>query len=162
MRVQAYVSIGSNIDRAHHVRFSLDELQKTFGDLETSSIYESAAVGFDSEPFYNLVVGFSTDEPARAVQDKLHGIEAAAGRDRHEKMTARSLDLDLLLYGNSVVNEDGLVLPRDDIQRYAFVLCPLAEIAADQTHPLTGERYADMWQDFDASGQELTRVDWPE
>ena len=160
MRVQVYVSIGSNIDRVRNIRFSLDALKAEFGELEISSVYESAAVGFDSEPFYNLVVGFASSEPARVVQEKLHAMETVAGRDRDEKMAARSLDLDLLLYGDSVVNEDGLVLPREDIQRYAFVLRPLAEIAADRTHPLTDERYADMWQAFDARGQDLKQVDW--
>jgi 2-amino-4-hydroxy-6-hydroxymethyldihydropteridine diphosphokinase len=76
-------------------------------------------------------------------------------------MTARSLDLDLLLYDDLVMDDARLVLPREDITRYAFVLYPLAEIAPDARHPLSGERYADMWSAFDDSEQVLTRVDWP-
>jgi 2-amino-4-hydroxy-6-hydroxymethyldihydropteridine diphosphokinase len=60
-----------------------------------------------------------------------------------------------------VIDANGLVLPRTDISRYAFVLGPLAEIAGEQRHPVSGERYADMWSAFDEAGQVLSRIDWP-
>ena len=120
-------------------------------------MYESAAVGFDSAPFYNLVLGFSTQESPQAIQEQLHAIEDRCGRQRTATLSARTLDLDLLLYDDLVMTDGKLVLPREDINRYAFVLRPLAEIAGTARHPVTGVSYADMWADFDDEGQPLTR-----
>jgi 2-amino-4-hydroxy-6-hydroxymethyldihydropteridine diphosphokinase len=158
---QVYVSIGSNIERERNIDSALQALAATYGELQQSSVYESAAVGFDSAPFYNLVVGFQTGDSPRAVQEMLHRIEDGQGRLRAGELAARTLDLDLLLYDDLVIQAGRLVLPRSDIERYAFVLGPLAEIAGDQRHPVSGIRYADMWSAFDTAGQELQRVDWP-
>lgn len=157
---RVYVSIGSNIDRERNIAAALQELSAAYGELQQSAVYESDAVGFDSAPFYNLVVGFSTDESPRAVQDSLHAIENRHGRLRTADLAARTLDLDLLLYDDLVMSEGKLVLPRDDIDRYAFVLAPLAEIAGSVLHPVTGISYAAMWAAFADSRQVLTRVDW--
>jgi len=161
MCAQVYVSIGSNIERERNIAYSLQALTEAFGPLQLSSVYESRAVGFDSAPFYNLVAGFRTSESPQAVQQKLHAIEADAGRVRTTRMTARTLDLDLLLYDDRVIREDNLLLPRNDITRYAFVLRPLAELAGNARHPVTGERYADMWAAFDRDSQPLAAVAWP-
>jgi 2-amino-4-hydroxy-6-hydroxymethyldihydropteridine diphosphokinase len=158
---RVYLSLGSNIDRERHIGSALELLTEAFGPLDRSSVYESEAVGFDSPAFYNLVVGFDTDEEPRAVQRVLRRIEAQNARVRTKRLSARTLDLDLLLYDDRVVDEEGLRLPRNDIIRYAFVLGPLAEIAGDECHPVTGERYSDMWAAFDDSVQKLTRIDWP-
>jgi 2-amino-4-hydroxy-6-hydroxymethyldihydropteridine diphosphokinase len=158
---QVYVSIGSNIERKRNIGRALQALAVAYGDLQQSSVYESAAVGFDSTPFYNLVVAFQTDDSPQAVQEALRRIEDSQGRLRAGKLAARTLDLDLLLYDDLVINAGKLVLPRDDIDRYAFVLGPLAEIAGERRHPVSGKRYADMWAAFDATGQELQRIDWP-
>jgi 2-amino-4-hydroxy-6-hydroxymethyldihydropteridine diphosphokinase len=158
---RVYVSVGSNIDRDHNIAMALRLLEASFGELKRSSVYESEAVGFESDPFYNLVVGFDTRYSPREIQDVLHCIEEASGRIRTTGLSARTLDLDLLLYNDLVIDVDGLMLPRADIKRYAFVLGPLAEIAGDERHPISGERYADMWSAFDAAGQNLSRLDWP-
>jgi 2-amino-4-hydroxy-6-hydroxymethyldihydropteridine diphosphokinase len=158
---RVYVSVGSNIERKKNITQALRQMTDLYGELEKSSVYVSDAVGFNSAPFYNLVVSFSIDASPRALQDQLHGIEDACGRVRTTTLTARTLDLDLLLYDDCVIDEGGLVLPREDINRYAFVLCPLAEIAPDERHPLSGKRYADMWSVFESEDQQkLTRVDW--
>ena len=156
-----YVSIGSNIDREQNINEALRVLAADYGNLLQSSVYASDAVGFDSAPFYNLVVGFNTDESPHAVQDRLHAIENHHGRLRTAELSARTLDLDLLLYDDLVMSDGKLVLPRGDIDRYAFVLAPLAEIAGSARHPVTGISYAEMWSAFDDSQQALTRVDWP-
>jgi 2-amino-4-hydroxy-6-hydroxymethyldihydropteridine diphosphokinase len=158
---RVYVSVGSNIDRERNIALALRLLEASFGELQRSSVYESEAVGFDSDPFYNLVVGFDTRDTPREIQEVLNCIEEASGRIRTTGLSARSLDLDLLLYDDLVSEADGLMLPRTDITRYAFVLAPLAEIAAASRHPVTGERYADMWSAFDGADQTLTRIDWP-
>ena len=158
---QVYVSIGSNLDRERNIAAALQVLTESYGELQQSSVYESAAVGFDSAPFYNLVVGFSTQESPQVIQDQLHAIEDRCGRQRTATLSARTLDLDLLLYNDRVMTAGKLVLPREDINRYAFVLGPLAEIAATARHPVTAVSYADMWAAFDDSDQSLTRIDWP-
>lgn len=158
---QVYVSVGSNIDRERNISAALQGLTELYGELQLSSVYESEAVGFDSEPFYNLVLGYTTDQSPQTVQAELHRVEDRFGRLRTGALSARTLDLDLLLYDDLVMSEGKLVLPREDITRYAFVLGPLAEIAATARHPVSGVTYADMWAAFDDSKQALTRVDWP-
>lgn len=156
----AWVSIGSNIERRKHITQALELMEEHFGKLELSSVYESAAVGFDSAPFFNMVVGVNTDESPHVLQALLHGIEDACGRQRTTSLSARTLDLDLLSYDDRVIDEGKLVLPRDDITRYAFVLYPLVELAPNERHPVSGQRYADLWENFDQDKQPLQRVDW--
>jgi len=158
---QVYVSIGSNIERRQHIESALRMLAELFGPLVQSSVYESAAVGFESAPFYNLVVGFETDLSPGVVRDHLHAIEDSNGRDRSADLGARTLDLDILLYDDLVTDRDGVELPRPDIARYAFVLGPLAEIAGSLRHPVFGNRFDEMWSEFRDDSQVLQRVDWP-
>lgn len=146
---RAFVSVGSNIDRERNVKSAIAALRERYGDLVVSPVYESPAAGFAGEDFYNLVVAFDTGEPPRAIAQALLAIESAHGRERRaDGLHSRTLDLDLLLYGDLVVNEPGLVLPREDIARYAFVLKPLADIAPAAVHPQTGQRFGDMWRAF--------------
>ncbi len=149
---QVYVGIGSNIDRERYIGQGLKALRRQFGELAVSSIYESEAFGFNGDPFYNLVVSFDSDGDADSVWRRLRAIETANGRpvDSH-KFTARTLDLDLLIFGDLVFNDGQLKLPRDDIDRYAFILAPLAEIAPGQKHPVHQQSYAELWQQMDKS-----------
>lgn len=147
---RVYLSIGSNVDREHHIQAALDGLAGSFGTLEISSVYESEAVGFDGEPFYNLVVGIETTLPVGELSRLLKDLEDANGRRRDlPRFSARTLDLDILTYGEAVGEQDGVSLPRGEILKNAFVLRPLAEIAGDEMHPQTGERYADLWARYD-------------
>lgn len=158
-QVSVFVGVGSNIEPFVHVPRALRLLEQRFGALRVSQAYRCPAVGFDGEPFVNLVVGLETTEPPLAVTLALRDIEQQCGRNRNEKMRSRTLDLDLLLHGNRIVERDGLHLPRRDILEYAFVLKPLAAMIPDQVHPVAGRSYADLWADFDASEQPLTAVD---
>ena len=158
---QVYVSIGSNIERRQHIEAALRILAQEFGPLLQSSVYESDAVGFESAPFYNMVVGFETDLSPRNLHERLHAIEDSNDRDRSAGLGARTLDLDIILYDDLVMDRDGVVLPRADITRYAFVLGPLAEIAGSQRHPVSGKRLDELWAEFEDASQVLQRVDWP-
>lgn len=153
-----FVGVGSNIEPFAHIPQALKLLEQRFGPLRLSQTYRCPAVGFDGDPFVNLVVGFETTQPPLAVTLALRDIEQHCGRKRNEKMRSRTLDLDLLLHDNSVVEHDGLHLPRRDILEYAFVLKPLAAMIPDAIHPVAGRSYADLWADFDASEQPLTPV----
>lgn len=155
---RVYVSVGTNIDRERNVRSALRALAKEFGALQESRTYETAAVGFEGEPFYNLVVGFDSELSPQQIAQLLRRIEDEHGRKRSEgKFSDRTLDLDLLLYDDLILNDPDLKLPRPEIQTYAFVLRPLAEIAGEFRHPLTGFRLAAMWDDFDPTAQPM----WP-
>ena len=155
----AYISIGSNIERDKNIPSSLAALEAYFGSLVVSSVYESEPVGFIGESFYNLVVGFESDWEVKAIAKKLRQIEQEHGRTREaQKFSARTLDLDLILYGDLIVSDGRLQIPRDEIERYAFVLEPLAEIAHNSTHPVSGESYAALWQAFDKTGLMQKRV----
>ncbi len=147
---QVYISIGSNIDREHHVLAALDALADRFGELVISSIYESEAVGFDGSPFYNLVVGVQTDLTVAELTQFFKRLEADNGRRRNApKFSARTLDLDILLYDDRVGVIDGVDLPRAEILKNAFVLLPLAEIAPAAVHPVAQQSYRGLWQAYD-------------
>jgi 2-amino-4-hydroxy-6-hydroxymethyldihydropteridine diphosphokinase len=156
---EVFLSLGSNIEREVHVPAALSELARKFGPLAVSSLYESAPIGFDGPPFHNLVVRFATELPVEQVANILSGIEHRHGRlPDARKFSSRRLDIDLLLYGDLVRSDAKPFLPREDITRCAFVLEPLAEIAPDHRHPVSGERYADLWAGFDKPGLVQTRV----
>lgn len=154
-----YISLGSNIEREHHTRAGVRAMQAHFGRLELSSVYESEAVGFVGDAFYNLVAAAETELPVHEVNAVLRAIEDVHGRDRSgPRFSSRSLDLDLLLYDDLVLDENGLVLPRPEILKNAFVLWPLAEIAPERRHPLVKQCYRELWQAFDKSREQLAPV----
>lgn len=154
-----FLSIGSNLAREEHIQRALHLLYADFGPLNISPVYESVAIGFVGEPFYNLAVGFETARDVEAVIEKLHAIEALCGRQRGgERYAARTLDLDLLLYGDFVGRIGRLTLPRAEILRYAFVLKPLADIAGGVIYPPRGPTIQALWEAFDATQQPLQLV----
>jgi len=156
-----YISLGSNINREENTRAGVAALNRTFGDLTLSSVYESEAVGFDGDAFYNMVIACEVDQPVHDSNQILRDIEDANGRDRSgPKFSSRTLDLDLLLYDDMVLDERGLVLPRGEILKNAFVLWPLAEIAPDLVHPVAGENYAALWAGFDKSKENLRPIEF--
>ncbi|HHJ35584.1 MAG TPA: 2-amino-4-hydroxy-6-hydroxymethyldihydropteridine diphosphokinase [Gammaproteobacteria bacterium] len=154
-----YISLGSNINREENTRAGVAALEQAFGNLVLSSVYESEAVGFDGDAFYNMVIACEVDLPVHEANKVLRDIEDENGRDRSgPKFSSRTLDLDLLLYDDLIIDEKGLVLPRGEILKNAFVLWPLAEIAPDLVHPETGISYATLWQAFDKKKENLKPI----
>lgn len=156
---KVYLSLGSNIERHIHISQALDELRAAFGEISCSPIYESEAVGFDGDPFYNLVVGIETEQSIGSLNDFLHRLEDQHGRVRgEEKFSARTLDIDILLYDDWVGTFDNVNLPRGEILKHAFVLLPLADLIPQEQHPVEHKSYAELWQNFDKSSQKLWQV----
>ncbi len=157
---RVYISIGSNIDREKHVTAALDQLRAWFAELTLSSVYESEAVGFDGDPFYNLVVGIDTHLTVAELSARFKQLEADNGRRRDvPKFSGRTLDLDILTYDQEVGELSGVELPRGEILNNAFVLLPLAEIAPAEIHPVRCESYHSLWQAYDRN-QKLWPVDF--
>ncbi len=155
---QVFVSIGSNIERDYHIAQALDALADQFGVLRLSSVYESEAVGFDGDNFFNLVAAFATDLSVGELSRFLKQVEDRNGRCRQgPRFSGRTLDIDILTYDQQVGEVDGVELPRDEILKNAFVLQPLAELAPQQLHPLKQQCYALLWQSYDQTKQKL----WP-
>ncbi len=158
---EAYISLGSNIDREALTRAGVAALHQRFGELLLSSVYESEAVGFKGENFYNMVIVLHTDEDVWELVQSLRQIEDEHGRDRSgPKFSSRTLDLDLLLYNDCIINENNLQIPRDEILERAFVLWPMAEVAPDRLHPVAKQSYSELWQAFDKSKEKLEPVEF--
>jgi len=156
-----YVSLGSNIDRERNTRAGVSALGEKFGELVLSSVYESESVGFDGDAFYNMVVACDVTDDVFSVNQVLRDIEDDNGRNRSgPKFSSRTLDLDLLLYDDLIINENGLKLPREEILYNAFVLWPLAEVVPELTHPEAGKSYADLWQAFDKSKENIQPIEF--
>ena len=154
-----FISIGSNINREHNIKSALDALQCEFGKLKHSSIYESDSIGFAGNAFYNLVSAFHCDKDASDIARQLKIIEAEHGRVRSaEKFSSRTLDIDLLLYGQQIIHTEILTIPHQDILNYAFVLEPLVEIAPEQQHPVNKVNYAQLWSAFDKSNLQQRKI----
>ena len=157
---QIYISLGSNINKAHYMRCALIALKQHFNDLVHSSVFESEAVGFAGNNFYNSVVGATTDMPLADVCSLLKQIERNNGRTANDKkFSPRTLDLDLLFY-DDVICDSPAQLPRDEITKNAFVLQPLAEVAPHFYHPVAQQTIADLWREYNNPQQKLWKVEF--
>lgn len=130
-----YLSLGSNIERETNLCACMKTLRTDFPDIVFSPVYETPAVGFDGEPFFNLVAKLETEVSIEELQRYLRRLEARHGRQRTgEKYNSRTLDVDLLLYGDTNL-QPAQNLPHNDILKYPFVLFPLLDIAPTLEHP---------------------------
>ena len=141
---QVFVSIGSNINPKENIKIAKGFLNKLF-DCKYSSLYNTNAEGFEGNDFINCVVGFETNLLATELQKHLKKIELKMGRTENQKgMSNRVIDLDMILYGDNVFQEDDIDIPSKGIEDYLFVLEPLAEIAGDLKHPISKRSFSSM------------------
>ena len=156
---RVFLGIGSNIERERSITAGLDAVHELFGELSLSSVYDSAAVGFEGKPFLNLaacvVTTLSLPDLARALRhiERMHGRPENASR-----FSSRQLDIDILTYNEEIGVISGVELPRGEILENAFVLRPLAELAPEAVHPVQRRSYAELWEEFDQTSQPLEKV----
>ena len=154
-----YVGAGSNVEPERNLAHAVAELSREFPGTRFSPWYRNRAVGFAGEDFINLVAGFDTASPPQEVLGRLHAIEARCGRARGAPRWApRSMDLDVLLYGDLVCDEPGLKLPRPDLLKRAYMLGPLAALAPEVVHPTAQLTIGELWRHFDQAAHPLEPV----
>jgi len=157
---RAYLSLGSNIEPERHLRAAIAELRARFGDVLVSPVYRSAAVGFDGPDFLNLAAAIDTDLDPPALDAWLHALEDRHGRRRDvPRYSSRTLDVDIVLYGDRVFKgAQNLEVPRAELMQ-AFVLQPLADIAPEAIHPVLHKSIGELWASGSAGGSPGMPVD---
>lgn len=141
------VSLGSNLgDRRAHLVYAIDALRLDLADVSVSSFLETRPVGVGPEhgPYLNAIVVGDTQLSARMMLERLLEIEEERGRVRPYPQAPRTLDLDLVLYGDQIIEEDGLSVPHPRFRERPFVLRALAEIAPDMVDPVTRTTVAEL------------------
>ncbi len=153
------LSLGSNLDPRHYLKAAVEVLRERFGVLRVSPAYRTPAVGFDGPDFLNNAVWLETDMPLLQLDDWLHAVEDAHGRDRSgPRFSDRTLDIDVVYYGDLVVEgPKHLRIPRPEL-KHAFVLKPLADIAPEFIDPVRGLSLAQMWAGHPQFGQDFDVV----
>ena len=157
--VRVFVAAGSNVEPEKNLERACAEIAHTWPDAIFSRAWRNAAVGFEGPDFINLVVGFSAAQPLHFVIEKLRGIETNCGRPRYApKWASRSMDLDVLLFGDLVEKTTDYTLPRPDLLKRPYMLGPLAEIAPDFPHPTAHKTIGELWAEFDRDGHQMKEV----
>ncbi|RYD79084.1 MAG: 2-amino-4-hydroxy-6-hydroxymethyldihydropteridine diphosphokinase [Sphingobacteriales bacterium] len=151
----AYLLLGGNLgDRRKNLEMAIELLDREAGDvISVSSLYETAAWGKENQPdFLNQAVALNTNLAAVQLLDKALEIEQKLGRVRMEKWGERLIDIDLILFGNEVIDLDGrLQIPHPQMQNRKFVMMPLAEIAPYVKHPVLGKTILEIAQNISDS-----------
>lgn len=153
------LSLGSNLEPRRHLQSAVTVLRERFGDIRVSPAYLTPAVGFDGPDFLNNAVMVETTLPLLELDDWLHAVEDAHGRDRSgPRFSDRTLDIDVVYYGDLVLEgPKHLRIPRPEL-KHAFVLKPLADIAPDFVDPVNGLTLQQMWQRHPQHGDAFETV----
>jgi 2-amino-4-hydroxy-6-hydroxymethyldihydropteridine diphosphokinase len=154
---EAYFSLGSNINPATHICFALREARSFFSKVCISGFYRSTAIGFNGTDFINAAFVAETQLGVNTLLQWANDVEARAGRKRcGERFSNRTLDIDLILYGSSVIEIDGKTIsPRAELLEN-YVLTPLLDIAPDLVHPVLGTTLRELHRQAHHSA--LTRI----
>jgi 2-amino-4-hydroxy-6-hydroxymethyldihydropteridine diphosphokinase len=148
----AFLSLGSNLgDRAANLKAAIERIASLGEVIATSSIYETEPVEFLAQPwFLNCVVKLDTEKMPKQLLAAILTIEKEMGRHRHQKKGPRTIDIDILLFGDSVVEAPGLTIPHPSLHERRFVLEPLAEIAPEVRHPAIQKTMREMLKSLPA------------
>lgn len=159
MSETAYLSLGSNLeDRAANLRAAIAQLDVAGRVLAVSAMYETQPVDVPDQPwFLNCVAAIATDKPPRELLQLALQVEAAMGRLRMRDKGARKIDIDIVLFGDRIVDEPGLRIPHPSMHQRRFVLEPLVEIAPDVCHPEFAKTVRELLAAFPA-GQVVRRL----
>lgn len=155
-----FLGIGSNTSRVENINSCIQYLQCSFNTAVTSPIYRSPSYGFEGHDFHNLVVRVESVYSPHQMKQWIQSIEDIHGRDRSKpRYSNRTLDIDLLMCDNLII-DDGLVqIPRAEILKRKYVLKPLQDLAPDLLHPVAQKRLADLWQALASKDlSELTQI----
>jgi 2-amino-4-hydroxy-6-hydroxymethyldihydropteridine diphosphokinase len=141
-----YFGLGSNVgDRQQNLDKALEYLSQRLRVVELSSVYDTEPVGNTEQPrFLNMVCGVYTTLEPQALLVLVKGIERKMGRQPGRTNDPRTIDIDILFYGDKVIKTPQLVIPHPRLAERAFVLVPLAEIAPDLVHPVSGKRITEL------------------
>lgn len=144
--VEAFIGIGSNEgQREWNVARAVEALSDSVEVLSVSSMYETEPMYLENQPwFVNCVARVRTVMSPRELLGVVKEVEESMGRRRGKRFGPRVIDLDILLYGDQVISDEGLEIPHPKLQERAFVLAPLVEIAPEVVHPLSGESASEM------------------
>jgi 2-amino-4-hydroxy-6-hydroxymethyldihydropteridine diphosphokinase len=156
--ITAFIGLGANVGpREANIQTAIDRLRQTEGIkvVKVSTLLENLAVGMgdDAPPFLNGVAQIETTLGAHALLNRLLEIEQEMGRQRREKWAPRTIDLDLLLYGDQIISSDSLLVPHPLLHERRFVLQPLAEIAPHVVHPTLQMTVAGLLEDLNRTGE---------
>jgi 2-amino-4-hydroxy-6-hydroxymethyldihydropteridine diphosphokinase len=155
-----FFGIGSNINPRENIFLALNEIKGKYTNTKISPVYQNKSAGFEGDDFFNLVVSCTTEMDVYEVQDFIEHVHDLSGRKRGSgKFLSRTLDVDLLLYDQKVINNSRIKIPRDDILNYSFVLKPLMDIDPELIHPVTKCSVREHWKLMDKSGHPLTLID---
>lgn len=141
------ISLGSNLgDRRAHLEYAIDALGRDLTELAVSSFLETEPVGVGPEhnPYLNAAVVGYTELSPRLLMHRLLELEEERGRTRPYPLAPRTLDADLVLYGDRIIEEEGLSVPHPRFRERSFVLRPLSEIAPEMVDPVTGKRISEL------------------
>jgi 2-amino-4-hydroxy-6-hydroxymethyldihydropteridine diphosphokinase len=157
---QAYLSLGSNVDAERHIREAILALRKAFTTCRLSPIYRSRAVGFEGKDFINLAALVETDMAPLELRSWLRELEDRYGRDRNQpRFSDRTLDIDILLFDELVLDTDELEVPRREILKFAHVLKPLADLAPSLMHPTEQRTLGAIWAESGLDDSVLERIE---
>ena len=143
--IEISISLGSNIDPKTNLIKANELIKEKFNFLNSSHVYSSKSAGFVGDDFLNQVTVCLTNLKFDKVISTLKTIESSMGRKKEkEKFSDRLIDLDLLTYGDEILKKNGQEVPHKDIEKYPFVLVPLAEICPEKIHPINKISFKEM------------------